>query len=72
MPTWMNRTKEAEAERMAAHRERRQKHGNCIRCGLARDPDSQQLCTRHLLEQRKRQRERWQAKHPDAKRRYRR
>jgi hypothetical protein len=52
MPTWMNRTKEAEAARQAAARERRQKAGNCIRCGIARDPNSKQLCTKHLEQQR--------------------
>jgi len=53
MPTWMCRLPEAEAARQAAHRERRQNHGNCIRCGGARDPRSKQLCTKHLLAQRK-------------------
>lgn len=53
-PTWMNRTKEAEAARQAEARERRKRNGNCIRCGLRRDPKSKQLCTRHLREQRER------------------
>lgn len=52
MPTWMNRTKEAEAARMAAARERRQRAGNCIRCGIAADPESTQLCAKHLAAQR--------------------
>jgi hypothetical protein len=66
-PTWMNRPKEAEAARQAAIRERRQRAGNCIRCGFARDEHSDQLCTRHLLEQRTKRLESWRAKHPDAK-----
>lgn len=53
-PTWMHRTKEAEAARQAAARERRQRAGNCIRCGFACDPNSRQLCTKHLTEQRMR------------------
>jgi hypothetical protein len=52
MPTWMNRTPEAEAARKAAARQRRQEVGNCIRCGLKQDPKSTQLCTKHLIEQR--------------------
>jgi len=36
MSTWMNRTKAAEAARIAAARERRQRAGNGIRCGFAR------------------------------------
>lgn len=52
MPTWMNRSKESEAARQAAARERRQDKGNCIRCGLQRSGESRQLCEQHLLEQR--------------------
>lgn len=52
MPTWMNRSKESEAARQAEARQRRQAAGNCIKCGLARDPKSVQLCTRHLAQQR--------------------
>lgn len=52
MPTWMNRTKEAEAARQAEQRWKRQEKGNCIRCGLARSKKSQQLCDRHLEMQR--------------------
>lgn len=52
MPTWMNRSKEAEAARQAEMRERRQQAGNCIKCGIARDPASLQLCSRHLALQR--------------------
>lgn len=52
MPSWMNRTKEAEAARMAAQRARRQKAGNCIRCGFMCDAGSTQLCTKHLAQQR--------------------
>lgn len=68
-PTWMHRTKESEAARQAEARARRQAHGNCIRCGLARDRRSQQLCTRHLLQQRLEARERWREQHPHAERR---
>jgi len=57
-PTWMNRSKESEAARMAAHRARRQQRGNCIRCGMPQDPNSQQLCTMHLTVQREYQRKR--------------
>ena len=52
MPTWMRRSKEAEAARQAAARERRQLNGNCIRCGFACDPNSTQLCVKHLAGQR--------------------
>lgn len=63
-PTWMNRSKESEAARQAAAREQRQEHGNCIRCGLTRDPESKQLCTKHLLEQRAAARKRYGVKRP--------
>lgn len=52
MPTWMNRTKEAEAARQAAHRAKRQDSGNCIRCGFKCADGSKQLCERHLALQR--------------------
>lgn len=52
MPTWMFRTKEAEAARQAAMRQSRQAAGNCIRCGSKRAPKSRQLCQKHLDEQR--------------------
>ena len=68
-PTWMFRTKEAEAERQATQRARRQDRGCCIRCGLAFDSRSRQLCSRHLIEQRLKQRERFRAAHPKAPRR---
>lgn len=55
MPTWMFRTKEAEAARIAAQREQRQLKGLCIRCGFTWDPGSRQLCTRHLQLQREAQ-----------------
>lgn len=64
MPTWMFRTKDAEAARQAAAREQRQDKGNCIRCGFQRDPKSKQLCTKHLLEQRAEARVRYQVKNP--------
>ena len=53
MPTWMNRTKEAEAARTAERYERRKSNGNCIRCGFIRDKESIQLCTKHLEESRR-------------------
>lgn len=56
MPTWMNRTKEEDAARMAGIREKRQRAGNCIRCGVKRSDKSKQLCDRHLKEQRERKR----------------
>lgn len=64
MPTWMLRTKEAEAERQASQRERRQRAGNCIRCGFKRDEASKQFCTKHLLEARKAARVRYGVKRP--------
>ena len=63
MPTWMYRSKESEAARQAAARERRQSRGDCIRCGLACDPNSVQLCPKHLLAQRQAARERSRKKH---------
>lgn len=68
MTTWMNRSKQSEAARHAARAESRQKAGNCIRCGLAFDPRSVQLCTKHLEAQRLKRREAWRAKHPKARR----
>jgi hypothetical protein len=41
---------------MAAMRERRQRAGNCIRCGMGRSERSDQLCDRHFDEQRRRYR----------------
>lgn len=61
MPTWMNRTKEAEAERAAAFREQRQRNGNCIRCGFKRAENSQQLCEKHLKQERAYQLKRYHA-----------
>lgn len=52
MPTWMNRSKESEAARIAASREKRKATGACIRCGLRCDPTSVQLCAVHLKQQR--------------------
>lgn len=51
-PTWMYRTKEAEAARIADQRAQRQRNGNCIRCGVKCDANSKQLCTKHLAAQR--------------------
>lgn len=51
-PTWMNRTKEAEAARQAALYARRKAAGNCIRCGFKAADGSVQLCERHLAKQR--------------------
>jgi hypothetical protein len=61
MPTWMNRTKEENAERIAEIRRRRQESGNCVRCGLKRDPASKQLCAEHLAADRKVQLDRYYA-----------
>lgn len=52
MPTWMNRSKEFEAARQAAHRAKRQEKGNCIKCGLKVAVGSIQLCEHHLQKQR--------------------
>jgi len=64
MPTWMSRSKESEAARIAAQREQRQRNGNCIRCGLARDLNSTQLCPRHLMAQRAEARKRFGVRNP--------
>src|ERR1051326_1324888 len=61
MPTWMNRSKEHEAARIAAARARRQEAGNCIRCGLRAAASSKQLCESHLEEQRQYQLARYHA-----------
>lgn len=67
MPTWMNRSKESEAARQSGARARRQSNGNCIKCGLRRDRNSQQLCTRHLEEQRVYQLARYYARKAERK-----
>jgi len=61
MPTWMFRSKESEAARQATLREQRQSKGNCIRCGFMLDRTSKQLCTIHLVQERRYQLTRYHA-----------